>query len=361
MEKMEIRNFDEKMSYLEQYNKAKKEFENDTDKTQYKINKIELLKYKAFEEGVIDRLNEAKTYEQEADMISDLKRREEREPSLILQQITNECPIPTFENIEYVLNSVKDENVDNNEYFYSCFKFIVDNDLVDEVIKAFPTLKYLFPKFCLGHCNECVRKKALYYLRYSCERGSKPTTQTVMIAAEYNCLDCLEYLFNIKCPYTKMAGIKAAKMGNVECLRFLIKNGWIKNDCIENGWIKNDCIENDCIKKNCFLTNETIEYAAEYGQLDCLKLLYAYECPCDSNENGKALTYYRYVTTFATSNGHLDCLIWLHEHDYKWNSDLFKCALKHNQFDCFRYAYRQNCFLDYEDEMKAIQYGWLIQ
>lgn len=327
MEKMEIRNFDEKMSYLEQ---------NDTDKTQYKINKIELLKYKAFEEGVIDRLNEAKSYEQEADMISDLKRREEREPSLILQQITNECPIPTFENIEYVLNSVKDENVDNNEYFYSCFKFIVDNNLVDEVIKAFPTLEYLFPKFCLGNCNECVRKKALYYLRYSCESGSKPTTQTVMIAAEYNCLDCLEYLFNIKCPYTKIAGIKAAKMGNVECLRFLIKNG-------------------------CIITNETIEYAAEYGQLDCLKLLYAYECPCDSNENGKALTYYRYVTTFATSNGHLDCLIWLHEHDYKWNSDLFKCALKNNQFDCFRYAYRQNCFLDYEDEMKAIQYGWLIQ
>jgi len=47
--------------------------------------------------------------------------------------------------------------------------------------------------------------------------------------------------------------------------------------------------------------------------------------------------------TLAVTYGHLKTLIWLHEHNYGWNSDTWSEAEKHEKWDCVTYLCENGC------------------
>jgi hypothetical protein len=74
----------------------------------------------------------------------------------------------------------------------------------------------------------------------------------------------------------------AARLGHLDCLKYLHKNGYPWN-------------------------NDTCNEAAANGHLDCLK--YAHKHGCE----------WYYDTTYeAVANGHLDCLKYAHENGCRW-------------------------------------------
>ena len=71
----------------------------------------------------------------------------------------------------------------------------------------------------------------------------------------------------------------------------------------------------------------TPAYAAKTGHLDCL--VYAHEHGCE----------WDWITpAFAAKNGHLDCLVYAHEHGCEWDDSVIKCAAKNGHSHCLAYA-----------------------
>ena len=47
--------------------------------------------------------------------------------------------------------------------------------------------------------------------------------------------------------------------------------------------------------------------------------------------------------SFASQNGHLNCLKYAHEHGCEWNERIFLCISKNKYPDCFQYAIKEKC------------------
>lgn len=231
---------------------------------------------------------------------------------------------PTNESLYGILSTIKDEGIDNFEYLYLCFKFIIDNNLEAQVAIEFPYFNYLFKKYCKGNCNESVREDSLYYLRWSYESGAPVTTQTTLLAAQLGHLKCLKYLLSINCPWTRIACRQAARYGHLNCLIALNEDD--------------------------FKWDETTpEYAAENGHLHCLKYAIEEGCPYDEN-----------VCAYAAAGGQLECLKYAHERRLPWTDTTMKYALDNDHFDCFKYGYENNCPLSAEDKERLVEHGWVI-
>jgi len=102
--------------------------------------------------------------------------------------------------------------------------------------------------------------------------------------------------------------------------------------------------------------------AAQNGHLDCLMYLHEKGCSWDrftciwAAANGhldclkyaheKGYPWNRFTCAWAAKNGHLDCLMYLHEKGCSW--DRFTCAwaAKNGHLDCLKYAHEKGCPLD---------------
>jgi len=74
------------------------------------------------------------------------------------------------------------------------------------------------------------------------------------------------------------------------------------------------------------------KHAASNGHLDCLKYLH---------ENG--CQWYEDTCSHAALNGHLDCLKYAHEQGCSWNEDTCAFAARNGHLECLKYAYEQEC------------------
>ena len=53
-----------------------------------------------------------------------------------------------------------------------------------------------------------------------------------------------------------------------------------------------------------------------------------------------------YTCVWAAQHGHMDALVWLHEHGCPWDKETCEEAARHGQLETLRYAVSHGCELD---------------
>jgi hypothetical protein len=61
-----------------------------------------------------------------------------------------------------------------------------------------------------------------------------------------------------------------------------------------------------------------------------------------------------YGTHWAAANGHLDCLVYAHEHDYPWDELTCVCAAHYGHLECLRYVHEHGCPWDERTLQRAL-------
>ena len=77
---------------------------------------------------------------------------------------------------------------------------------------------------------------------------------------------------------------------------------------------------------------ETTSYASSNGHLDCLKYAHEKGCPWD-----------KYTTRYTTIYGHFDCLKYAHKNGCPWNEQTTLNAVCNGYLDCLKYALENGC------------------
>ena len=133
---------------------------------------------------------------------------------------------------------------------------------------------------------------------------------TIQAAASQGNLEMVKYCVANRCPINMSACAYAAENGDLECLKYLreeVKAPW--------DWA-------------------TAAWAAEHGHLHILE--YLVECKYDEFEE--------WACRWAAKNGHLDCLKYLRETaKAPWNSRAVQRAHENNHLECLQYLLDNNC------------------
>jgi hypothetical protein len=169
---------------------------------------------------------------------------------------------------------------------------------------------------------------------------------------------------------------RAAKGGNLECLKFVFQHRDIsqaQQHSVLDMFARHGHFE--CIKflleKNVEVSAMAVRNTAKYGHLDCLELLYdlVHEKQLHISFNDVAITaaahgqlavleflhkknciFSERVCTQAAAGGHLACLQFLHERNHAWSSSTVNYACQNGQFECLKYALDHGCLFIYESK-----------
>lgn len=170
--------------------------------------------------------------------------------------------------------------------------------------------------------------------------GHKTTTYY----AERGQLDELKKVNDNNMLWHRDTCVAAAKNGQLECLQYAIKNGYLfvtynnlHRSCIaaaEEGHI--ECLRYIGTLNHPFVLDDEITYAAAlHGHLDCL--IYAHE------QQFFIQQYYKYkIPIAAAEGGHLDCLKFLYEQEpYIIDHKTYHAAAKYGHIDCLRFLHEK--------------------
>jgi len=172
------------------------------------------------------------------------------------------------------------------------------------------------------------------------EKKCKWDESTIDLAANKGNLEVLKYCVANECPINVFTCAYAALDGQLECLKYLQKEGkapW--------NW-------------------QTAAWAAHKGHLHILEYLHLhileYRVECKKFE-----VYGFHSCRYAAKNGHLDCLKYLHETaKAPWDSEAVYYAHNYNHSECLQYLLDNNCPLPhrwrYEDGVLYNSSGKLL-
>ena len=200
------------------------------------------------------------------------------------------------------------------------FKYLCENLVIEDYVYCY-VVKYNFMtglnflylnKYPISAsvavtASKCGYKHILEY--YKDTINKKFTIQCCEFAAKYGYLDCLQYLHENGCKWTKNTTRMAATNNHLNCLEYAHKNG-------------------------CFISYNFLHNVVIKGYYDCLK--YCHENGVKSFQKGLLCKY-------AAENGHLDCLIYLHENNYPWNENTCTGAAGKGHIECLEYAMKNGC------------------
>ena len=142
----------------------------------------------------------------------------------------------------------------------------------------------------------------------------------INVAAQKGNLEMVKYCVANECPINEWACTKAARNGDLECLKYLREEA-------KAPW-----------------GSETANWAAKNGHLHILQ--YLVERKFDKLDS-------EWVCILAAAHGHLDCLKYLHETaKAPWDYMAVCYAHKNNQTDCVQYLLDNNC---------PLPPGWLYE
>ena len=161
----------------------------------------------------------------------------------------------------------------------------------------------------------------------NCVIHKKPTC---WIAAKIGHLECLRYLHEHGCPWDSMTCSSAASRGHLECLKYAHEHGcpWDSYTCYYAAiGGRFECLKY-AHEHGCSWNLLTSSGAASEGHLECLKYAHEHGCPWDAK-----------TCCYAAACGHLECLVYAHEHGCPW--DAFACiyASANGHFECLKYAH----------------------
>mgnify|MGYP001598206709 CR=1 FL=1 len=180
------------------------------------------------------------------------------------------------------------------------------------------------------------------------------TAYSCLAAAANGHLDCLKYAHENGCKLDKYTSLAAASNGHLDCLIYANENNenndWDYHTCLLSIHYFNCFLyvfnNNNWLEEERLRVVDITRYAAEIGQLDCLR--YAHENGCELTE----------VTCIAAAaNGHLDCLKYAHENGCEWDKDTCLYAARNGHLNCLKYAHENGCEWDEDTCFYAIYEG----
>lgn len=127
------------------------------------------------------------------------------------------------------------------------------------------------------------------------------------LAARHGQLNSLRWLHQQGCIVNNYTIINAAYFGNLSCLQYAFEHS-------------NDKSEDLCL------------YAAKGGDLACLQYLHEHGCKLDND-----------TCINAAIGGHLSCLKYLHDHGCSWNEGTTYNSARYGHLSCLQYAIENGC------------------
>ncbi len=196
-------------------------------------------------------------------------------------------------------------------------------------------------------CKDAVAYGQLELLKYLHEHGY-PWDQAKCWNNMCGMICCKRKYERDYCPLKVTTCAIAGIYGNLECLIYAHENGCSWN---EDSWNDDPCNEDSCkytalagnleclkymIANGYNCSYETCNYAAEGGNLECLK--YAFENGCDK-ESG--IGYY--AAAFAAKGGNMQCLNYTLNNGSEWSTEVCSNAAKYGHIDILKYAHKNGC------------------
>ena len=105
-------------------------------------------------------------------------------------------------------------------------------------------------------------------------------------------------------------------------------------------------------ENGCPWNENTCEYAAKNGHLECLKYVH-------DNSIGVSCPWDEYTCSYAAKNGHLESLKYAHENGCPWDEDTCSYAAKNGHLKCLIYAHENGCPWDEDTCSDAALNGWV--
>lgn len=223
-------------------------------------------------------------------------------------------------------------------------------------------------------------------LKFLCDISNNSGYAT-NISAEYNQLNCLEYLLNSG----QQLSTKKLAVGGLECLEYLWNRRWITNSAHIAAKGKLECLkflhENGCGWYSLSLENaalsgnlENLKYlveqngitqfkrntqicdrAAEGGNFECLKFLLESEfemnvhsCMAAAARGGEVeilkflnqqqgIIMGQDISVVAAKLGHLNCLKYIFENGGEWNRETYQQAAVNGHLNCVKFLHENGC------------------
>ena len=136
-------------------------------------------------------------------------------------------------------------------------------------------------------------------------------------------------------------------------------NTFVKMESENKTEFDNLMTENQLWKNMYSLKNKPEEFsyftcAAYSGLLDCLQHMHSKNEIIDKSSEDAT-----HACMYAAQNGQLECLKFLHENGYSWNEFTCARAAQYGHLDCLKYAYENGCVWDTMTITFAANFGHL--
>lgn len=209
-----------------------------------------------------------------------------------------------------------------NLLFRENYKLIVCT--LDDVISVLNTAITLNVLHNFWHVQTIIKK--LLYDVYDFHPQLQATFQFSYFKKFIPCrqLKTIIYTDVTEYKYCSSTIINAAQNGHIHCIQFL-------KNVFKQPW-----------------PYQTMAWAAQSGQLQCMDYLYKNGCPWDLM-----------TTSFAAEYHHLDCLVYAHKNGCQWDVDVTAVAASVGSLECLQYAYSNGAILHKDTARLAIEGGHL--
>jgi len=218
-----------------------------------------------------------------------------------------------------------------------------------EIFRTIPNLNLKTMEDETEECRKAASDGSLERLKMLRRLNFSWDKWTCAMAAKNGHFDLLKYAYEHGCPWDFNTCLYAAKYGHLEILKYAHENGCILNCDAFDVAAKYGQVEclTYLLEKKCPWNYSARNYAARNGHLKCLQLIVKH---CENWDQSETVS-------LAASGGHLDCVRYLHENNFRLDSFSFQKAIINRRYHCIEYFFEKSCPISTSTIQAAIKIG----